>query len=369
MGTATITVTTADGNKTATCTVTVIAALTESTYYASTYVKKDADAYLGINYSITRTSNRTLRYVVKVNNSEYVDLEFNVVVNGNWQRMTYDASTNTYTYTTITTYADGDVVSGFFRHIKYGVEGRWDFNYTIGSTNSPVRTKVAFNDTQDPQTLLQEYMGQSVDVIVNRSLVSGMYNTICLPFSLPSLLGTDLAGSTLVRFLNATITGEGMSRELTLYFTPAQSIEAGVPYLIIPANDITTPMSFSNVTIACTEGTTSGSGDVIYQGVLRPTELTANDYNSLFLISNNQLAWPEVTGSMNGMRGYFKVSPSTASLLRSVNARARIQLHENQTTSLPSLEEGSDMVKFIRDGQLYIQRGEQLYNAQGQVVE
>lgn len=160
-----------------------------------------------------------------------------------------------------------------------------------------------------------------------------------------------------------------MSRELTLYFTPAQSIEAGVPYLIIPANDITTPMSFSNVTIACTEGTTSGSGDVIYQGVLRPTELTEGDLNSLFLISNNQLAWPEVTESMKGMRGYFKVTPSTAEMLRSVNARARIQLHENQTTSLPSLEEGSDMVKFIRDGQLYIQRGEQLYNAQGQVVE
>ena len=369
-GSATVTATSeADNTKTATCTVNVMAELTDVTYHASTSVKKDADAYLGINYSITRTSDRTLRYVIKVNNSEYVDLEFNVVVNGNWQRMTYDASTNTYTYTTITTYADGDVVSGFFRHIKYGVEGRWDFNYTIGSTNSPVRTKVAFNDTQDPQTLLQEYMGQSVDVIVNRSLVSGMYNTICLPFSLPSLLGTDLAGATLVRFLNAEVVGEGSNRELTLYFTPAQSIEAGVPYLIIPATDIAGPMIFNSVTIACTEATTSGSGDVIYQGVLAPTELTANDYNSLFLISNNQLAWPEVTGSMNGMRGYFKVSPSTAEMLRSVNARARIQLQENQTTSLPSLEEGSDMVKFIRDGQLYIQHGEQLYNAQGQVVE
>lgn len=196
-----------------------------------------------------------------------------------------------------------------------------------------------------------------------------MYNTICLPFSLPSLLGTDLAGATLVRFLNAEVVGEGSNRELTLYFTPAQSIEAGVPYLIIPATDIAGPMMFNSVTIACTEATTSGSGDVIYQGVLAPTELTANDYNSLFLISNNQLAWPEVTGSMNGMRGYFKVSPSTASLLRSVNARARIQLQENQTTSLPSLEEGSDKVKFIRDGQLYIQHGEQLYNAQGQLVE
>ena len=224
-------------------------------------------------------------------------------------------------------------------------------------------------DNVDNTEILADNLSQSVDVVLHRSLVSGMYNTICLPFSLPSLLGTDLAGSTLVRFLNATITGEGMSRELTLYFTPAQSIEAGVPYLIIPANDITTPMSFSNVTIACTEGTTSGSGDVIYQGVLRPTELTEGDLNSLFLISNNQLAWPEVTESMKGMRGYFKVSPSTAEMLRSVNARARIQLQENQTTSLPSLEEGSDMVKFIRDGQLYIQRGAKLYNAQGQVVE
>ena len=224
-------------------------------------------------------------------------------------------------------------------------------------------------DNVDNTEILADNLSQSVDVVLHRSLVSGMYNTICLPFSLPSLLGTDLAGATLVRFLNAEVVGEGSNRELTLYFTPAQSIEAGVPYLIIPATDIAGPMMFNSVTIACTEATTSGSGDVIYQGVLAPTELTANDYNSLFLISNNQLAWPEVTGSMNGMRGYFKVSPSTASLLRSVNARARIQLQENQTTSLPSIEEGSDMVKFIRDGQLYIQHGEQLYNAQGQLVE
>ena len=366
-GSTTITVTTADGGKIATCTVNVLAELTDVTYHASASFKENG-RYVGVNYSITRTAERHLRYDVKVN-ADVVGLVMQVN-DGDWHTMTYDAYTKNYSYTSEAVYTDGATISGFFYPAFAGGADRWDFvNYTVGSTNSPVRTKVAFNDTQDPQTLLQEYMGQSVDVIVNRSLVSGMYNTICLPFSLPSLLGTDLAGATLVRFLNAEVVGEGSNRELTLYFTPAQSIEAGVPYLIIPATDIAGPMIFNSVTIACTEGTTSGSGDVIYQGVLAPTELTANDYNSLFLISNNQLAWPEVTGSMNGMRGYFKVSPSTASLLRSVNARARIQLQENQTTSLPSLEEGSDMVKFIRDGQLYIQRGEQLYNAQGQVVE
>ena len=365
-GNATITVTTQDGNKTATCIISVVAALTDVTYNANAFFIENG-RYVGVNYSITRTAERKLHYEVIVNGTvEGLVMQVN---DGDWRAMAYDANTKVYSYTSESTYTDGDVLSGFFYPAFAGGANRWDFNYTVGSTNSPVRTKVAFNDTQDPQTLLQEYMGQAVDVIVNRSLVSGMYNTICLPFSLPSLLGTDLAGATLVRFLNAEVVGEGSNRELTLYFTPAQSIEAGVPYLIIPATDIAGPMMFNSVTIACTEATTSGSGDVIYQGVLAPTELTANDYNSLFLISNNQLAWPEVTGSMNGMRGYFKVSPSTASLLRSVNARARIQLHENQTTSLPSLEEGSDMVKFIRDGQLYIQHGEQLYNAQGQLVE
>ena len=366
-GSTTITVTTADGGKIATCTVNVLAELTDVTYHASASFKENG-RYVGVNYSITRTPERKLRYEVKVN-AEVVGLVMQVN-DGDYRTMIYDAVTNSYTYTSEQIYTDGATISGFFYPAFAGGADRWDFvNYTVGSTNSPVRTKVAFNDTQDPQTLLQEYMGQSVDVIVNRSLVSGMYNTICLPFSLPSLLGTDLAGATLVRFLNAEVVGEGSNRELTLYFTPAQSIEAGVPYLIIPATDIAGPMIFNSVTIACTEATTSGSGDVIYQGVLAPTELTANDYNSLFLISNNQLAWPEVTGSMNGMRGYFKVSPSTAEMLRSVNARARIQLQENQTTSLPSLEEGCDMVKFIRDGQLYIQRGAKLYNAQGQVVE
>lgn len=365
-GTAIITVTTADGGKTATCTINVMAELTEATYFANAFFIENG-RYVGVNYSITRTTERKLRYEATVN-GDVVGLVMQVN-DGDWRAMAYDANTKVYSYTSESTYTEGDVLSGFFYPAFTGGANRWDFNYTVGTTNSPVRTKVAFNDTQDPQTILTNNLSQSVDVIVNRSLVSGMYNTICLPFSLPSLMGTDLAGATLVRFLNAEVVGEGSNRELTLYFTPAQSIEAGVPYLIIPATDIAGPMMFNSVTIACTEATTSGSGDVIYQGILAPTELTANDYNSLFLISNNQLAWPEETGSMNGMRGYFKVSPSTASLLRSVNARARIQLHENQTTSLPSIEEGSDMVKFIRDGQLYIQRGTQLYNAQGQLVE
>ncbi len=365
-GNATITVTTQDGNKTASCIISVVAALTDVTYHANAFFIENG-RYVGVNYSITRTAERKLHYEVIVNGT-VVGLVMQVN-DGDWRAMAYDANTKVYSYTSESTYTDGDVLSGFFYPAFAGGANRWDFTYTVGSTNSPVRTKVAFNDTQDPQTILTNNLSQTVDVIVNRSLVSGMYNTICLPFSLPSLLGTDLAGATLVRFLNAEVVGEGSNRELTLYFTPAQSIEAGVPYLIIPATDIAGPMMFNSVTIACTEATTSGSGDVIYQGILAPTELTANDYNSLFLISNNQLAWPEVTGSMNGMRGYFKVSPSTASLLRSVNARARIQLQENQTTSLPSIEEGSDMVKFIRDGQLYIQRGTQLYNAQGQLVE
>ena len=91
-----------------------MAELTDVTYYANAFMKKDANTYLGVNYSITRTSNRSLRYVVQINDNEGEDLELNVVVNGNWQRMTYDASANTYTYTTTTTYTDGDKVRTFF---------------------------------------------------------------------------------------------------------------------------------------------------------------------------------------------------------------------------------------------------------------
>ena len=360
-GSATITATSvADNTKAATCTVNVMAELTGVTYHASTYVKKDANAYLGINYSITRTSNRTLRYVVKVNNSEDVDLEFNVVVDGIWKRMEYNASANTYTYTTITTYADGDVVSGFFRQIKYGVEGRWDFNYVVGSTSTTPRTMVAVNDEDADLTHLNN--GSVYDVILKRNFVmDGDWNTISLPFALNASQINDIFGAgTIVQILTSS---ELLSKtEINLVFEEVTSMDAATPYLIKPAQNVDAGILLEDVTIDITPVTIQ-TNDAHMIPVLKTENFTGQD-NTFFMGTNCDLWNKSADGKIKGMRAYFKILNLTSEQLR--NVRARVVFNENEATGLDNLTTEDAPIKIMQNGQLIIIRGGVKYNIQGQ---
>ena len=360
-GTAIITATSeADNTKTATCTVNVMAELTGVTYHASTYVKKDANAYLGINYSITRTSNRTLRYVIKVNNSEYVDLEFNVVVDGIWKRMEYNASANTYTYTTITTYADGDVVSGFFRQIKYGTEGRWDFNYVVGSTSTTPRTMVAVNDEDADLTHLNN--GSVYDVILKRNFVmDGDWNTISLPFALTEEQVKEVfgEGTRITKLLSSELKS---STEIDIQFEDVTSIEAATPYLILPEKNVDLGTLIENITINVTPNILE-AGITKMIPVLKTENFTGQD-NTFFLGANDNLYNRSADGKIKGMRAYFQFSTLTPEQLR--NVRARVVFNENVETSVDNLITDEAPVKMIQNGHLIIIRNGIKYNIQGQ---
>ena len=360
-GSAIITATSeADNTKTATCTVNVMAELTDITYHASTSVKKDAAAYLGINYSITRTSDRTLRYVIKVNNSEYVDLEFNVVVNGNWQRMTYDASTNTYTYTTITTYADGDMVSGFFRQIKYGVEGRWDFNYEVGTTNADPRTMVAFNDEDVDLSHLNN--GSVYDVILKRNFVmDGDWNTICLPFALDADQVKEVfgEGTTLVKLKESTLLS---ATEIDLVFAPETAMEASTPYLIKPAQNVDAGVALEGVVINLTPNVIE-TDDANMIPVLKTQSFTGE--NNTFYLGANENLYPRPTSrEIKAMRAYFQFPNLTAA--QASKLRARVVVEENVETALDNVSgQKQENIKVISNGQLIIIHDGGKYNAQG----
>ena len=361
-GTATITATSAaDNTKTATCTINVMAELTDVTYHASTSVKKDANAYLGINYSITRTSDRTLRYVIKVNNSEYVDLEFNVVVNDNWQRMTYDASTNTYTYTTITTYADGDVVSGFFRQIKYGVEGRWDFNYEVGTTNvADPRTMVAFNDEDVDLSHLNN--GSVYDVILKRNFVMDEdWNTICLPFALTEEQVVDIfgEGTTLVKLEESKLSS---ATEINLVFVPVTYIEASTPYLIKPVKTVDAGVALEGVVINLTPNVIE-TDDANMIPVLKAQSFTGE--NNTFYLGANENLYPRPTSrEIKAMRAYFQFPNLTAA--QASKLRARVVVEENVETALDNVSgQKQENIKVISNGQLIIIHDGGKYNAQG----
>ena len=115
------------------------------------------------------------------------------------------------------------------------------FNQRVASLYADEREDVHFDQVET-----NAY--QTVDVY--RPLVAGMYNTICLPFSLSTLDGTPYQGATVMKFTNATYDDaqQVMNFNFTkVSFQGADILEAGVPYLIQPAKDIEGVVRFTSV--------------------------------------------------------------------------------------------------------------------------
>ncbi len=151
-----------------------------------------------------------------------------------------------------------------------------------------------------------------VDVVINgRTLYGGEWNTLCLPFNVYdgnnedgiSFSGTLLQGA-VVKTLSSSSFEDG---SLTLNFSDASTIEAGVPYIVKVNSNIVNP-TFTNVTISTTTPGQSGesSDKAIFQGCFDPTEITGS--NNLYLGAANTLDDPGTCATIGAFRAYFKLN-------------------------------------------------------------
>ena len=228
--------------------------------------------------------------------------------------------------------------------------------------------EVVLRDTKNNKELLTDLNGSTTNVSVYRSLTGGMYNTLCLPFDVDDLTGTPLENATIWQYNGATVKGDGTSKEIFLDFAEVTSITAGEPYLVEPAEDITAPMEFKNVTISVTNGSEIAPHTAVtMHGILHPTELQANNKSILFLVENNNLAWANETANMNGMRAYFNVNEPS---LLSARTRAYIRREPTVATDMENITTPeTEIKKVIYNGTLYIIRGDEVYTIQGTKVK
>lgn len=230
---------------------------------------------------------------------------------------------------------------------------KWGLNGTL-----------ALSETDDNSTKLSDYNGSTVDVNLTRSLTNAQYNTFCLPFSLNASQMTTAFGEgyDLEELTDVTYDGE----VLGLVFTQREALEAGKPYLLQPANNVSNP-SFTGVEIdASTPSDGLDNTFIEFHGVYSPTELTGGNKNLLFLGAGNELFWPSSTGDLKGFRAYFEVKGSAQKAVR-----ARIVKKEDAATGIDQITNDQLPItnKFLRNGQLLILRDGKTYNAQGMLVE
>ena len=134
----------------------------------------------------------------------------------------------------------------------------------------------------------------------------GKWNTLCLPFSMTAAQVTaQLAPDALMTLGSSSFSGG----TLTMTFTDATAISAGVPYIVKWASgtDISNPV-FSNVTISNTTDNASTTC-VDFVGTYSPTVIyESGDKHNLYLGGGSHIYYPDTEGfKVNACRGYFQL--------------------------------------------------------------
>lgn len=186
----------------------------------------------------------------------------------------------------------------------------WTSSTVFATLNS-----VILEDAQDNSDVLALYDGKTVGAVTlsGRTLYKdNTWNTLCLPFDVPSMTG-DMAGATLMELDTDAgeyghITGfEGGT--LYLNFKPASSIEAGKPYIVRWESGSNFTPTFTGVTITNTAPTEISSADskMTFVGSYAPVSVSGEDKTMLYMGADNKLYYPNGAMTINAFRAHIRL--------------------------------------------------------------
>lgn len=239
-------------------------------------------------------------------------------------------------------------------------------------------------DNTDVIRLMQNprYASNPHTVTVDRKLQAGMYNTICLPFSvdrskLPNGHPLKLADVRKLTGKTEELYDSSGESVIVLNFETVTQMEAGKPYIIKlnGSENVTDPMTFTNVVYndltidGVNEEVTENFSTVTFHAIMKPTEVPEG---ALILVAENRLAIA-TGGEMKGLRGYFVIDDP---YLQEAAEDGRVYMSMNKptTTSIPVAPEAEQQTKpkvrkIMRDGHIYILRGKEIYTITGHRVK
>lgn len=198
-----------------------------------------------------------------------------------------------------------------------------------------------------------------ISISLNRKLVKGAWNTICLPFDVSEAQAKSAFGAD-VRI--AALNAESKGNTLMFDNKTAEGIKAAVPYLIMPSEvKANNQYEFYNVSIK-PENTAQASAvstldGFAFKGIYNKVDITQDIKNSettgsyaAFLGANNTLFKAKSGSTTQGFRAYFAIPNSTAT------SALRVVVDGNATS-----------IKNINCG--VVESDDAVYNLQGQRVD
>ena len=224
---------------------------------------------------------------------------------------------------------------------------------------------VVITDNTDLATLPN---GTICDVTLTREMVvgNGIWNTIALPFAMNAeQIASAFGEGTKVAELISQSTVASLG-EINLLFAYVDAIEAGTPYIILPANSANA-VEIEDVTISTEPHPVVVPGQVTMHPVLQTISYNYTDGDPIkfFLAEDQYLHYNETSNQIKGLRAYFTFDNVT-SVAQASHTRARIVFSGDTTTDTENLLLTNTNYKRIENGQLIIIRDGVKFNAQGQ---
>jgi hypothetical protein len=220
-------------------------------------------------------------------------------------------------------------------------------------------TELALNEADDNAATLEEWDGYEADVTLTRTLQTGGWNTLAVPFNVEAATLTAInaklalmGGSMTVKELTGSSFENGT---LTLNFGDATSMKAGTPYLVkvTPAAVNLATMPFAGAEVSKTAVTVETTA-VDFVPTLGLTAVSGDPKEILFVSSGNKLLHPTtLPDNMKGFRAYFKLKGDA------VNASSfTLDFGDGNTTGIQTIENGE-----VNSESIYDLQGRRVNNA------
>ncbi|MBR1518185.1 MAG: hypothetical protein IJ624_01620 [Prevotella sp.] len=155
---------------------------------------------------------------------------------------------------------------------------------------------ISFTDTEDNSSNIATSTGDGKNPIVARSLMSGMWNTLVVPFNISS--------DDIIRNFgeNAAIAELDSETDDVMHFKSTESIVAGKPYLVLPTINVVSIITMNNSISSTLNPAVGETYDFV--GVYDKTSIGSDDY---FLAADNKLKKnTNDSGQLKPFRAYFK---------------------------------------------------------------
>ena len=280
-------------------------------------------------------------------------------------------------YWTSTEYADGDPYYILFDDQYFYADkhnSKADNVYRCIRAAQPA-VLLSENDEQAAFEAKKAALSSGTTADIQRTLrKAGCFNTLTLPFNVPDIEDSPLAGAEVYTFSGATVEGGTLRLDITPLVSSA--LTAGTPYLIQWPNtgEVISLMHFEGITWdGDNDADDAGVGAVTFHGFYGKTHISDEthgaDHLHLFLGGNNQLYWPtdggDATAKMLGFRAWFQISaPAGSQIRRGMPATLHIS---GSTTDLENVQKNDvQCTKELLNGQLIIIRNGEKYTLNGQ---